>query len=341
MKKSSRKIITAIIILVCIFISIIKSKPVKAATCILPSGETCTDTCANVDGGFCNNTCWSCSGAGPLGPTACGGYFSYSEADSVCPASRPTNTPTPRPPTPTPTPTPTPLPPCSTKLETEYECNDDGTARVTWRWKPLPRYNPAEVYLLQVSYGYSFNRDSIEMEREVGSTETFTEPSVEIPNRMRFSRVRVLESNEPCETGGDWEWSNTTSTRKNCHKPSQSETPPHSVNILDDFFCNSSGEAVDDPESGEIFTAIGCVPADELQEFTEFTVRWSIGIAGGITLLLIIYSGYLYTTSKGNPQKIQAAKELITAAVGGLLFLILSATLLRLVSSNILDIPGL
>jgi len=66
----------------------------------------------------------------------------------------------------------------------------------------------------------------------------------------------------------------------------------------------------------------------------------AIGIAGGIAVILIIYAGFLYSTSAGNPQRVAAAKELLTAALSGLILLIFAAYILRLIGENILDIPG-
>lgn len=90
---------------------------------------------------------------------------------------------------------------------------------------------------------------------------------------------------------------------------------------------------------GAINTAIGCIPVANTQEFTQFLLSWGAGIAGGIAILLIIYGGYLVVTSSGNPQKLQAGKELITSAVMGLLLLMLGAFILRLIGVNILQLP--
>jgi len=46
-------------------------------------------------------------------------------------------------------------------------------------------------------------------------------------------------------------------------------------------------------------------------------------------------------TSAGNPDKVKAGKELITSALSGLLLVILSIFLLKLIGVDILHIPGL
>jgi hypothetical protein len=72
----------------------------------------------------------------------------------------------------------------------------------------------------------------------------------------------------------------------------------------------------------------------------RFVLSWSLGIGGGVSLLLFIYSGFIYTTSAGNPEKVQAAKENFTAAAGGLLVLIFSVFLLEYFGVRLLVLPG-
>lgn len=94
-----------------------------------------------------------------------------------------------------------------------------------------------------------------------------------------------------------------------------------------------------DSDTG-IKSAIGCIPITETQRFTEFLLRWAMGIAGGIAILLIAYAGFMITTSAGNPQKLQAGKELLEAALMGLGLLIFGAFLLNLIGVQILKLPG-
>jgi len=111
-------------------------------------------------------------------------------------------------------------------------------------------------------------------------------------------------------------------------------TKPPAIN--QNIFCGTGSN----PSSGQINTAIGCIPVDNLQLFISTLLPWSIGIAGGIAVLLIIYAGFLYSTSAGNPQRIEAAKELLTAAISGLILLIFAALLLRIIGQTVLRIPG-
>lgn len=66
-----------------------------------------------------------------------------------------------------------------------------------------------------------------------------------------------------------------------------------------------------------------------------------ISISGGIALLLIIRSGYQIMTSKGDPEQLKEARERLTSAIIGLLFLIFSLVILQVIGVDILHIPGL
>lgn len=87
-------------------------------------------------------------------------------------------------------------------------------------------------------------------------------------------------------------------------------------------------------------TALGCIPTGDINEFAAWFLRWAIGIGGGIAFLLIIFGGFQIITSAGNPERIKAGKEQLTSAIFGLLFLVFSVFLLRLIGVDILRLPG-
>jgi hypothetical protein len=55
-----------------------------------------------------------------------------------------------------------------------------------------------------------------------------------------------------------------------------------------------------------------------------------------IGALFIIYSGYILMTSEGNPQKVQQGQEQLTASVLGIIFVLLSAAILRVIINSII-----
>lgn len=92
--------------------------------------------------------------------------------------------------------------------------------------------------------------------------------------------------------------------------------------------------------TGKLATAVGCIPIGGGQEFISFILRWAIGIAGGIAFLLILFAGFQIVTSSGDPKRLQAGRELLTAAIAGLMLLILSVFILRLIGYDLLGLPG-
>jgi hypothetical protein len=127
-----------------------------------------------------------------------------------------------------------------------------------------------------------------------------------------------------CENTGD----DCTTISADCFCCPSENLPTERPNLT--LLCNGQG----------IRTAIGCIPVGNQNEFLAFILRWALGIAGGVSFILIVYSGFLYMTSGGDKQKVQAAKELMTAAISGLLLIIFSVFVLDLLGARILQIPG-
>ncbi|MCX6726119.1 MAG: pilin [Candidatus Shapirobacteria bacterium] len=69
------------------------------------------------------------------------------------------------------------------------------------------------------------------------------------------------------------------------------------------------------------------------------TIIWfSVRIAGGIAFLLIIIGAFQIILSAGNPDRVKAGKEMITAALAGLFLIIFSIFILKLIGVDILQI---
>ncbi|PIP74724.1 MAG: hypothetical protein COW87_02430, partial [Candidatus Levybacteria bacterium CG22_combo_CG10-13_8_21_14_all_35_11] len=65
-----------------------------------------------------------------------------------------------------------------------------------------------------------------------------------------------------------------------------------------------------------------------------------LGLIGGVSLLYIIYGGYLILVSQGNPQKINDGKSYILYAIIGLLLAIFGYVFIQVIAIDILHIPG-
>lgn len=91
---------------------------------------------------------------------------------------------------------------------------------------------------------------------------------------------------------------------------------------------------------GGVFSGIGCVKTDTKKFIEETVFGLGIGLAGGFSLLCIIYAAFMMQSSQGNPEKLKKAQELITSCIMGLMLIIFSVFILRLIGVNILRIPG-
>lgn len=90
------------------------------------------------------------------------------------------------------------------------------------------------------------------------------------------------------------------------------------------------------------WSAVGCIGSGGTpNDFVQKIIEIGVGLGGGIAFLLILFAGFQRITSAGNPEKLHEAKELMTAAISGLLLIIFSIFLLKLIGVDILHIPGL
>ena len=90
---------------------------------------------------------------------------------------------------------------------------------------------------------------------------------------------------------------------------------------------------------GGYLSAIGCIPLQTNSLLAVFLLKIGIGLAGILALLCIIYGAITLQISQGNPEKVKKAKEMVMACVMGLLMVIFSVFILRVVGVNILKIP--
>lgn len=111
--------------------------------------------------------------------------------------------------------------------------------------------------------------------------------------------------------------------------------------------CTTAGGIACDTKKGEpvtgngdgILTALGCIPAKPTDLIVGL-LKFATGIGGGIAFLIMLYGAFEMMTSAGNPERIKAGHERMTSAVIGLLFIIFSVLLLKVIGVDILQIPG-
>lgn len=88
-----------------------------------------------------------------------------------------------------------------------------------------------------------------------------------------------------------------------------------------------------------VHTSIGDISTNP-QGFISSLFGVLLSISGAIAVIIIMISGYKMIMSQGDAEKIQGAKESITAAIVGLLFLIFSLVILQVIGVDVLKLPG-
>jgi hypothetical protein len=88
---------------------------------------------------------------------------------------------------------------------------------------------------------------------------------------------------------------------------------------------------------GGVKTALGCLPTDP-QAFIYIITPWAIGIGAGIAFLLGLYGSLMIVISAGDPEKMQAGKEIITSAIAGSLLITFAVFILRIIGVDILKL---
>ena len=59
-------------------------------------------------------------------------------------------------------------------------------------------------------------------------------------------------------------------------------------------------------------------------------------MAGAVALLMILFAGFLYIKSRGEPEKTKTAKRVLIAAIVGFVIVLLSQSMLSIIRSLLL-----
>jgi len=93
------------------------------------------------------------------------------------------------------------------------------------------------------------------------------------------------------------------------------------------------------PKPRTYFTVFGCL-STEPAAFVKSLLGIIFAVSGGIAFLAFLGGSAIVLTSAGDPEKLQSGKDTITSAVFGILLILFSVFLLRVVGYDILQIPG-
>ena len=133
--------------------------------------------------------------------------------------------------------------------------------------------------------------------------------------------------NSNCRPGYKAVCTSCPATEISCVSSAPGPGPP--IPVYDPKCYGRFGEGV---KSG-----LGCLPTDP-QAFINTVTPWAIGIGSGIAFLLGLYGALMIVISAGDPEKMQAGKEIITSAVAGLLLIVFAVFILRIIGVDVLKL---
>jgi hypothetical protein len=79
-------------------------------------------------------------------------------------------------------------------------------------------------------------------------------------------------------------------------------------------------------------TIVNPISTDDFAKIIENVLLWVLGVSGSIALFFLILAGVMYITSAGDEQKIIAAKKIFNFTVIGLILILLSYSIIKVVS---------
>lgn len=90
--------------------------------------------------------------------------------------------------------------------------------------------------------------------------------------------------------------------------------------------------------TGIVSTGLGCLFAGNPAVAIGSILWWGIYLGGGIAFLMIVYAGFQMATAAGDPKRVKASQELLMAALGGLILIVISIALLNFLGVTVLGL---
>lgn len=89
-----------------------------------------------------------------------------------------------------------------------------------------------------------------------------------------------------------------------------------------------------------VWSGVGCIPFSTGTGMVKALISLGLGITGTIVVLMTLYAGFMFSTSQGDPKRVDEAKNAMTSAIIGAFFIIFSVTMLQFIGVTILHLPS-
>ena len=120
-----------------------------------------------------------------------------------------------------------------------------------------------------------------------------------------------------------------------CSTPTNPNPPPPNYDECKKCLYDAAGNEA----TGSYYTVFGCL-STKPGEFIKQILKIVFGVSGGIAFISVLAGSAILMTSSGNPERIQLGKDTVTSSIIGILIIIFSVFLLRVIGYDILSIPG-
>ncbi len=111
------------------------------------------------------------------------------------------------------------------------------------------------------------------------------------------------------------------------------------IGLVNPLPCSDPVNNQDPATCKKINTAVGQIDVTP-QGFINSIFRFVLLVAAFGGIVIIVYAGYIFMISRGDKEKLSAARDTLTSAIVGLLFIVLSIVILEIIGVDILRIPG-
>ncbi len=105
--------------------------------------------------------------------------------------------------------------------------------------------------------------------------------------------------------------------------------------MLDMPRVNAAGTVCDGISDPELLEAAGCNENDKIEDKLGGWFAPVIGIVGVIAVCAVIYGGFKFMTSNGDPSKATTARHIILYAVVGLIVALLAVAIVQVVVKTV------
>jgi len=88
------------------------------------------------------------------------------------------------------------------------------------------------------------------------------------------------------------------------------------------------------------YTIAGCIDTNT-GAFVKKIISIVVGVSGGLAFLSFLYGSGMVLVSSGNPERIKSGKDILTSSLLGIILIVFSILILKIVGYDILKIPWL